>query len=184
MSSFREWIFRGLVIIAIGLLFLSWFTPWWNADVLSIGGSITIHPWGLESNLGYFATYMTGADMPVWFAPMMWIYLGLCVAMLLASFFVKERVFSLGRFKLPWNRLLIGVAGFSYIIVVVTAFIYASISTGKYGIQFVGRSFVKVGPEGTYVESGLLWGYWLACAVGLFLVLLALARNKIVGKPK
>lgn len=33
----------------------------------------------------YYLTYLAGAVMPGWFAPLMWIYLGICVVALLYS---------------------------------------------------------------------------------------------------
>jgi len=186
MGSFRVWLFRGLVIVAAGLLLFSWFMPWWRAFIATINGQVQIHPWGLKHNLiGPDAAYMAGTEMPAFFAPLMWTYLGICIALLLFSLLVKEKTFNLGKFKLSLPKVLIGGVGLSYIVVVVLAVIIAAIRTGDfYGTPLIGVTYVAFNDVGTAVEAGLLFGYWLACGVGPLLIVLALLRNKIIGKAK
>jgi len=38
--------------------------------------------------------------------------------------------------------------------------------------------------EQSWVDARLRFGYWLACGIGPFLIILALLRNKIIGKTK
>ena len=190
MSRFRLWLFRGLVVMASGLMLLTWFIPWWNCNIFATEGiimnAVQIYPYGLVNNLGYLDTYIKGSAMPVWFAPLMWAYLGLCIALLLFSLFARERTIHFGRLKLLLPQLLIGVIGFSYIVVVILAVIIAAIRTGDfYGTHLVGKTAFEVtGFVKGYVSAGLQFGYWLACAIGPLLIILALVRNKIIGKPK
>lgn len=188
-STRRFWLFRGLVIAAIGLMLLSWFMPWWSADIedLLINNAVVIHPWGLENNMGDYAYYLKGAEMPSFFAPLMWLYLGLAISALLVGAWIKDKNTRLFRREFNLSKLIIGVVGFSYIAAVVLAVVIAAIRTGELGdLHLLGRTFVSI--ETTYKESWiaarLLSGYWLACGVGPLLVILALLRNRIIGKDK
>ncbi len=60
MSNARVWLFRSLILIAIGLLFVSWFLPWWKCTTPAMEGWVRIRPWGLENNLGIFAVRRLG----------------------------------------------------------------------------------------------------------------------------
>jgi hypothetical protein len=184
MSNARAWIFRGLVVVVAGLMLLSWSMPWWSVDLAELGNDLVIiHPWGLEEHLEKLAPMIAGAEMPPFFAPFMWTYLGVCMVVLLFSLFVKDIKLSLGRFRLTLPQVLTGGVGLSYIVVVVVAFVYASIRVRDfYDMKLLGYTFVSLGPP---LESGaygsLDLGYWLAWVVGLSLVILALLRNKIIG---
>lgn len=186
MSNARIWLFRVLVIGSAGLMLLSWFMPWWKGRIIEILGWVQIRPWGLEHNLQEYTGYIAGAEMPAWFAPLIWAYLGLCIGLLLFSLFASEKRVGLGKFKLSLPHVIIGGVGLSYIVVVVLAVIIAAIRTGDfYGIHLIGKSFFSLGyPIEGNVEAGFLFGYWLACGVGPLLIVLALLRNKIIGKAK
>ena len=176
--------FRGLVLVIIALFFLSWFLPWWSADVLVLGeDTVVIRPWGLENNMDEeMAAIIKGSEMPAYFAPLMWAYLGLSIALLVLGAFIKLKEIKLGKFKLTLSQLLIGGVGVSYIVVVALAVIIASIRTGDYwDLKLIGYTYIDLGePAVTGVEAGLLPGYWLACLVGPLLIGLALLRTKIV----
>ena len=189
MGRPRVWLFRGLVIVAAGLMLLSWFMPWWSADVLYffLEKAIVIHPYGLEvCPVEEIAGVIPGAEMPAWFAPLMWAYLGVCLLSLLSSLFVGEKEFSLSKRRYKKAKLLIGGVGLSYIVVVVLAVIIAAIRTGDFwGLRLQGYTFISLGyPMESDLYARLLLGYWLACAVGPLLIVLALLRNKVIGKPK
>ncbi len=181
----RVWFFRIAILVLIGLLLTSWFLPWWTCEIEMLKCNIWIHPWGLSHNLGVFAGYAHGADMPIWFAPIMWAYLSICVIALIASLFIKDKIIKLGKFSFKLPSLIIGLVGFSYIVVVVAAVIMAAIRTGDfYNTHLIGYTYVVLS-EDTHMESAaytsLLTGYWLACAVGPSLLILSLLREKIIG---
>jgi len=183
MSTVRSWLFRILVIIAAGFMVYSWLQPWWRCEISRINGWIVIHPWGLEHNMQAFSEYMKGAEMPGFFAPLMWIYLGLCILALLVALFIKNKnIKLLGKeFNLP--NFIISLVGLSYIVVVIVAVIFAAIRTGDfYGTKLIGVTRINLGGEMVSdATANLQTGYWLACAAGPLLVLLALLRNKIIG---
>lgn len=185
-SSSRLWSFRALTVAGGGLLLLSWFLPWWRAVILELQRYVVIRPWGLEHNLGDFADYIKTATLPSWFAPLMWAYLGVSIVVLLFSLFAPEKRLRLGKFSLSLPQILVAGIGVSYIVVVLVAAVYASIRVDEFWhIKLIGKTYVQVGEiERSYVETGFELGYWLACTVGLLLLVLGLLRNKIVGEPK
>jgi hypothetical protein len=180
MGSSRVWLFRGLVIMAAGFMLLSWFMPWWEALIIQIQGVVQIHPWGLEHNLGPASGFISGVSMPVWFAPVMWTYLVICIVLLFLSLSITGKTTRLGRIKLSLPQLLIGGVGLSYIVIVVAAVIVAAIRTGDLHMKLQGMSIVMEHPE-VFAEGRLLIGYWLACGAGPLLIILALLRNRIIG---
>ncbi|MFC2026848.1 hypothetical protein ACFLUX_02615 [Chloroflexota bacterium] len=187
MSNIRAWLFRGLVVMAIGLLVTSWLLPWWQATIFEIPGNwVKIHPWGLALNLGGYEVHVSEAKMPVWFAPLMWAYLGICIGAVSYSLWLAEKEVKIVRLKLKRSQLLIGGVGLSYIFIVILAVIVAMIRTEEFfDLKFIGSTFIQITQaEESWVDTKLLPGYWLACGVGPLLIILALLRNKIIGRPK
>ena len=187
MSNTRVWLFRVLILAVLALMIVSWFMPWWAADVVEIKwpAEVQIHPWGLESApLSSFAFAIAGSDMPVWFAPAMWAYFGLFIGLLLFSLFAKEKEVRLAKLKSTLPKVLIGGVGLSFILIVVTAAIVIAIRTGDfYGVKLIGTVDIVFSEfEVSDVVTGLNLGYWLACSVGPLLIVLALFRNKIIGQ--
>lgn len=184
VSESRVWLFRALTLAAGGLMLISWFMPWWRADILELHRSVEIRPWGLEHNLGDLAGFIKGADMPSWFGPFMWAYLAICVAVLLFSLFAPTRRFQFGSFGFSLSQLLVAGVGVSYIVVLVVAAVYGSMRAGEFwDLQFIGKTYVELGEvEKGYVGTSLLLGYWLAAAAGVLLLVFGLLRSKIVGQ--
>jgi hypothetical protein len=185
MSSSRVWLFRGLVIVAAGLMLLSWFMPWWSADSsgdLELKNAVIIHPYGLEQNMGEFAVYIAGSEMPAWFAPVAWTFLGICIAaLLLAAWIENKDVRLIGR-NVNLSKLLVGVVGFLYIFAAVLAVIVAAIRTADYGLTLQGHTDFERGPARIGVDASAQFGYILAYGVGLLCIALAFLREKIVGQ--
>ena len=183
-SNARIWIFRLLVVAAAGVMLAAWFLPWWTVDIESFGNNmVQIRPWGLVLNvrMGDFKILMKGAEMPTWFAPFMWTYLGLCMLALLVGAFARGKEIGIGGFKIKLDQLLIGGTGLSYLVVGIVTAIYGSMrSQAIMGIPLLGRSFIDLGdPLVTYVESRFLPGYYLIYVAALLLIALAILRNKI-----
>jgi hypothetical protein len=114
----------------------------------------------------------------------MWTYLGLVVIALLFSLFAKEKEVKIGKFKSSLPQLIIGLAGFSYVVVAIVAAVFIEVRTGDfYGVKLIGHTVVDL----TYpligdAYSKLLLGYWLACSAGILCLLLAIFRKKFIGK--
>jgi hypothetical protein len=165
----------------------TWFQPWWSAYIVELDVyAVTIYPYGIEINLGDYPYWLAGAEytMPLWFFTFMWIYLGLCIALLLYSLFASERRVGLGRFSWSVPQVLVVGVGLSYVIIVAAAVITIAIQSGNfYNAPLQGSIFVAIDEHYQgWVDTGLLFGYWFACGVGPFLILLALLRNKIIGR--
>jgi len=187
MSTVKQWIFRILILIGAALVGISWVLDWWSCYIVEVplDRAVVIHPYGLEDNLGEMSGFIQGAAMPGFFAPLMWAYLVVCIVVLLFSLFAKDKeVNLLGKFKLSLPQLLIGLVGFSYIIVCVVAVIFAQYRmTDFYDMKLIGTTEIILGyPLESDVEANLKIGYWLACVSGIYLILLALVRNKFTGK--
>jgi len=191
MSRFRVWLFRGLVGIAAGLMVTSWILPWWACTITEVGFApvARIYPYGLWLDtevIGGYIHYLKGAEMPAFFTPLIWTYLGLCIALLLSSLFVKGKTFNLGKFRFSLPKVLIGSVGLSYIVFSVLAVVVAAIRTGAYfGTPLQGYFLINLGePFVSDAYTSLEFGYWLACGVGPLLIVLALLRDRIIGKAK
>jgi hypothetical protein len=188
MSTLRSWLFRGLVITVAALMVASWLLPWWGSWSMQIGRDdvVRIFPYGLWNNLGGWAVFIEGiSEMPVWFTPLMWLFLGLCiVGLAFALWKMNKNVRLMGR-NFNLSRLLIGIIGFAWVMVIIIFYFYAKMRVEAGGIQFIGESYLVFGIAGkTYIFSGFRNGLYLACAVGPSFIILALLRNIIIGKTK
>lgn len=183
MNSVRNWIFRFIVLIIIGLLLYSWFLPWWHADVVLLSGWIQIRPWGLEHNMQVYEGYMKGSEMPGFFAPVMWAYLAISVIALILSLFLQKKYINIFKYRISLTRFIVGLFGISYIVVVISAVIIAAIRTGDfYNVKLIGDTFLDWSDiQQTWIYADLQVGYWLACVVGLLASMVAVLYNKILG---
>ena len=114
MGNSRALVFRILVLVSGGLLTLSWFMPWWSMLSHEMDSAVVvIRPWGLENNLGTDVWAIEGSAMPEWFIPLIWAYLGLCIACLLYAVIFKDRdIRMIGR-QFNLNGFIVGLVGFS-----------------------------------------------------------------------
>lgn len=185
--NIRAWIFGGLTLVGVGLFLYTWYQPWWVAYIEELqqnGVVIYPHAMVISGTLRNYPQWIVGAEMPGWFFPLMWVYMGVCVLALLMSLFYTEEWFELGRFKVSLAQALIGFAGLAYIIFVVVFPIVVAIRAPEFhGVPLQGNVFISMDEHTeSYVITSLQSGYWLACVVGPALVVLALLRNKILGK--
>jgi hypothetical protein len=188
-DTLRIWVYRILVLVAAALMALSWNMSWWNADAFNVWvgsfpAAVQIYPYGLQTgNLGDFASYIENANLPGWFGPVMWVYLGICILALLYGIFMKEKNFKIGRMNLSLPRFIIGIVGISYCIVAIVAVIFASYKLRSlFDANLLGYSYVRIAGEDNELYGSLQLGYWLAWAAGIVIIILALLRNKITGK--
>jgi hypothetical protein len=186
-SGVRAWIFGGLILAVAGLFLYTWYQPWWVAYIEELqqnGVVIFPHAMVISGTLRDYPQWIAGAEMPAWFFPLMWVYLGVCLLALLMSLFFSDEWFAMGKRKVTVASALIGFAGLAYIIYVVVFPIVVAVRAPEFGgVQLQGSVFISVNPHTeSYVTTSLQQGYWLACTVGPVLVALALLRNKIIGK--
>jgi hypothetical protein len=186
LSGVRTGIYVVLTLAGLGLLLYSWYQPWWTAYIEALKlNAVTVFPTAMRINLGDFPQWLVGAGMPAWFFPAMWAYLGIVVGVLVFSLFLgdEDRV-SLGKSGMPLQKVLVGAVGVSYLLIVAACAIVISIRAPQfYGASLQGTIFIsKADYAESYVTTSLQLGYWLACAAGAYLVVLALLRGIITGK--
>ena len=185
MSINRVWLFRSLVIVAIGLILLSWFMPWWRADIIMLNNWAQIRPYGLELD-PFTAGYFPSAKMPAYFAPLIWTYFAIIMILMVFSLFVKDRILRLGKIKISLQKLIIFGVGVSFIVVAVLATIVAAIRTGDfYGLKLLGQQTVIINPDEdieSAADAYFKFGYYMAYIAGLFCIVLAFIRDRITGK--
>lgn len=194
MSSTRSgvgvmtWIFRALLVAGAAFMVYTWFQPWWSADIAVIKGpnDMVLHPWGVEAvSQVRNNTDTSQFDMPGFFAPFMWVYLGVCMLALAAALFINRR-FKLGPINLPIAMLLIAFVGLSYMSALGIAYGIGTLRSGWAGANFIGKSSILQAETGTKIKmvSQLELGFWLSLGAGGFLTLLALVRPLFVRTPK
>lgn len=188
MSKIRPWIFRVLVLAGIGCFVYSWISPWWGCYILALGMDdiVQIFPFALENNLGGWGGYLGDiAEMPAFFTPLMWLYFGLVIGVLLFAIWKMNKSIRLFGRNFNLSRLLVGIAGLSYAIVILIFYFYAKMRVEAIGVKFIGMTYIN--PTviiHTDAHTGLREGLWWACGVAPFFVVLALLRNLIAGRPK
>ncbi len=189
MDKNRKWLFVLLVLVGAALMFAGWFMPWWTIDVEGFATDVVqIRPWGLCicEQMGDFAILMKGAELPAFFAPFMWSFLGLCVVALLVGIVIKEASVKIGKLTLKWSQILVGGVGLAYIVMAIVAAVFASYRMGTaFGAPLQGRAFIDMGdPLIAYVDTRLLPGYYVLYAAGLTLLLVGIFRDKIINKTE
>lgn len=193
MSSARNWIFRILTLAGAGAMLYSWFQPWWTVYVVELReNGVTIFPHGMQfsSTLQDYPQWLVGSEMPAWFWPMMWVYLGLCMAALLIGMFASDKIrLGVGKLGLSLPQVLIGGVGVSFIVFVVVFVVVLSMRLPAfYDAPLQGSIFIRMeeheGQAQSYIDTGFQTAFWIACIAGPYLAVLGLLRNKIIGKPK
>ena len=182
------WIFRLLVVAGAAFMLYTWFQPWWTADVAVIKGEndMVLHPWGVEVvKQVRMNTDVSQYEMPAFFAPFMWAYLGVCMLALAASLFVKRRI-QIGKFSVPVAVLLIAFVGLSYMAALGIAYGVGVLRSGWAGANFIGKSTIIEPQSDAKIKmvSDLEIGYWLAIPSGGVLTFLQLVRGLFVRTPK
>lgn len=181
----RVWLFRGLVVIAAGLITASFIMPWWIADRIDVSrapeppsillDAIRIYGHGLQHSLVGLREYVEADETPFYQMVLAWIYLAASVGLILGSAWLKGR-------KGKW---LLGGIGLTYITYAAIAiFVVVAGRLGDFGMPLQGwGSIIEYGGDAS-IHGGLRFGYYLAYAAGGMCIVLALLRDKIVGKPK
>jgi hypothetical protein len=185
----RVWLFRGLTLLGTALFVVGWLLPWWRTYIMEkelLGSYMQISPWGLLTNLPIdYRPYYNAWLMPDWWAPFAWCLFGVMAAGLLLSIFVKEKQINiLGKIKMPLPQLLVLAIGLLLVFTMIAMVVVAYIRTQDFtvGFKLMGDTFISLGGalEGT-MHAQFEIGYWMSCSVAVFLVVLALLRNKIIG---
>lgn len=187
MNSIRAWIFRGLTLTGLGMLFYTWFQPWWVAYIETLdenGATIFPYQMVISGTLRDYPQWIVGYEMPVWFWPAMWIYLATMVGLLIYSLFLtSEDRFSLGKIDLSLPQVLVGIAGLLFVTFVVVFPLVISLRAPQFhGVPLQGNVFISMNEHTeSYVITSLQNGYWIGCVTAGLLMALGLFRKQIVG---
>ncbi len=188
MSVIRDWIYRIMVLVCTGLFAYSWFSVWWMAHIQALDvDAVKIFPYGgMDINMGNYPQWLAGAEnvMPGWFTPLMWVYFGIVIAVLLfCAFSANEKRIHIGKWNVPLLNLLVACVGITFVVVVAAAAaVIAMNASNFYGGVLNGTIYVEMSEhEASYVTMGLQTGFWITCIVGPVLILLGLLRNVITG---
>jgi hypothetical protein len=181
----RAWVFRGLILIVVALIIVSWLAPWWTVSMsgdMFRDNCVVVYPYGIYTDLAEYVDYIAGYEMPVWFGPFMWTYLGIAILLLLFSMFARDKRIKIWKINGTLPSWIIGLVGFSYIVVVIAAVVTITLRAADfYHMKLLEP--VKLSEHPIVWATGTLkFNYWLACALGPLLIILALLRNKITGK--
>lgn len=182
MGNRRVWFFCGLVAVAAGLMMTSAITPWWTCTIdIPEGESVVpkllhvgIYEYGLQHDLVELRSYIEADETPFYQTVLAWVYIAASVGLILFSTWLKGSK----------GRWLLGGIGLVYIAyAAIAAFVVIANRTADFGISLQGQSII---PEtvNVLVHASLRFGYYLAYAAGGMCIVLALLRNKIIGKPK
>jgi hypothetical protein len=185
VGNSRTWLFRGLVVIGAALMVATWLMDWWVANVQELNPrGVVVHPWGLGVDLSFATPLVDVANMPAFFAPLMWAYLVICLAVLAFSLFAPPVMVGWGKLKLSLPTVLIGGVGVSYVVCAAVAVVVMSVRMGEFfgGIPLQGQMHYDFGSGmGSEIYTSLQIGYWLVYVAGAVLIALSLLRDKILG---
>ena len=189
MNTSRVWLFRGLVVVGIVLILVSWFSVWWRADILMWEDRYAqIRPYALETD-PFIKGYMPGAKLPDWIPPFVWTFFGVIMLCMVLGMFVKEKMLGISFFKFSLPTWLITGVGVAFIVCAVVMAVFASSEMANVfpGMNLVGLQSLEIDPEShsfSNVDARFLPGYYLAYVAGLYNVVLGFLSNKIKGvKP-
>ncbi len=178
MGNAKVWLFRALIVIGLAMLVGTWLSSWWSMDISRLGNSVVnIYPTGLQHKLTpeYFVLAHGAADMPAWFTPFAWCFLAALVVGLVLSMWLKG----------IWGRLLLAAVGFGQFCTPIGMLIVAGLKLTSAGMPLQGDSYYTAGGYyETAISTSLQPAWFVALGVGVYIMLLALLRERIIGKPK
>ena len=187
-SGVRSIIYKVLTLAAIGAWTWSWFQPWWEAYIETLqqnGVVIYPHQMLIAGTLRDYPQWIVGAEMPAFFFPLMWVYLAVCLGLLIFSLFdADEFTFAIGKLKMSTTQALVGAAAIALVTFVVVFPIVISLRAPQFhGVPLQGSVFISMNEHTeSYVITSLQTGYFVACGTAAFTAALAFLRNLIVGK--
>jgi hypothetical protein len=177
MNARRAWVFRGSIILVFILMMVSFFGgPWWHAIIepSGEGEGVFIYPYAFVTKVGGMAAqYIQAVEVPGFINWVPWAYLAVVVGAL---------IFGLWKLRNKLSQWAVGLVGFSFAFYAWFFSFYAKMRMAEFDIPWSGREMVIGDPIGIYVTGIVTWTYYLAFAVGVLFIVLAIFRNKIVGK--
>ena len=108
----------------------------------------------------------------------------LIITLLFSLFASSEKGISLGKFRISLPTLLIAGVGLSLIAICIIGIIVLQMNLESfYDVPLNGTTNISFeDPYASDVDTSLLMGYYLLCATGPVLLILAILRRFIAGK--
>lgn len=182
ISNWRLWLFRILVAVAAILVLISFSMPWWTCTISEVPepDAIRIYGWGLRHSLVELRPYIEEDKTPYYQTVLAWFYIAISIGVIILSTWLRGNK----------GRWLLGGVGLIYIIyAAVAAFIVITGRWGDVGLELTGERFSLQGWNSIpmvfrsiSLYSTLRFGYYLAYVAGGLCIILALLRNRIIGK--
>ena len=178
----RIWIYRILVVIACGLMLVSFLLPWWSTGMVVQGFSrqdnaIQVFGYGLKHQLNQLEPYILDDVTPFYQNVLAFVYLGVSLAAAAGSILIKGRK----------GAFLLLLCGLGYLAYMLAATITQRL--GDFGIAMQGWSTISNQVRKVSFESSLGLGYYLAYASSILLTALATlrffaTRPKLIEEPQ
>lgn len=189
IGGWRLWLFGTLVVVAASLMVVSFIMPWWTASIYGEDGTtiidgIRIYGHGLQHSLAQLRNFIIKDETPFYETVLAWAYLGVSAGLVLLSIGLKGKK---GRWLLGGTGLIyVAYAAIAAFVVIAERLREVGLAQSGVALPLQGHGFFIASGEGggADIYTTLRFGYYLAYAAGLMCLVLALFRDKIVGKPK
>jgi hypothetical protein len=180
MKRFRVWLYRGLVLITLIMMVISFIGPWWtaNLDIVRVKDPIRIYAFGMRQNLTTqeIALFLASDETPAYQTQIAFAYLGAVCVLALLSIWIKG-----------WKgQAMLSSLGLIYIAYAVIAIVWVSSSAGAFNMRLQGISQLTeyAGENQIMATAGIKLCWYLALTSGILMLLLGILRPLIVGKSK
>ncbi|MFZ7132820.1 MAG: hypothetical protein ACOWWR_10720 [Eubacteriales bacterium] len=179
MTNQRVWLFRGIVILVLIIMAVSFLGgAWWNAAIEPSGPEegVWIYPYAFVTQVeGMAAQYIVAVEVPSFINWVPWVYV---------AFVVLAIIYCLWKYNSKFSRIILGLIGFSYIVYPAFFAFYAKMRMAEFDIPWTGREMVIGDPIGIYVTGFVNWNYYLAYVAGILFIIVAIFAKKIIGANK
>jgi len=157
-------------------MIISFIKPWWTAslNIVPIEDPMRIYSYGFRHNLDQLRSWVASDETPFYQSVLAFVYLGISVLLVMLSTWLKGRK----------GQLLLGTVGLVYIgYVLIAIYMVVTNRIADYNMVLQGHSLLSeyAGDVPVEADSSLRFGYYLALATGIYMVLLATLRKFITG---
>jgi hypothetical protein len=183
-GTWREWLYRMLVLIAGVLMVISALLPWWKAQIwhyeLGTPWNITIYQWGIPRGEAPSELASFGDFTPAYQMVLAWVYVAASIGLMLWSTWLKGKK----------GQLLMAAVGLIFAAYAATAaYVVIANRVADFGGTLTGPSLISVPQQDVSdvklnLTGKLQTGWYLAYITAGVTILLALLRRIIAGKPK
>jgi hypothetical protein len=183
-GTWREWLYRVLVLAAGVLMVISALLPWWQTQIwhyeVGTPWNLTIHMYGIPRSEAPSELASFGDLTPAYQMVLAWLYVAASFGLALWSTWLKGKK----------GQLLMAVVGVMFAAyAATTAYVVIANRVADFGGTLTGPSLISVPQQDNSdvklnLNGKLQMGWYLAYVAAGVMVLLALLRRIIAGKPK